>query len=249
MSTRELDETFLPVAVAQRHVSWPAGDGQEAGVEDVVRLAGFEPRSFVAGPGIRAMVWVAGCHRRCPGCSQPEFFGFDVGQEVPVAELWKRIRSIADIDGITFSGGEPFEQARPLAALAKLAHMHGKTVVSYTGYRLEALQADRQRFGPLLDEVDLLIDGEFREELTGNYRWRGSANQRLICLTDRIRLPDETDVSEMQITFGATGPDLVFSGILSQSLIRELQKKMSEQGFAMARRRCATDAPGATLRG
>lgn len=242
MSAFDLDETFLPLALS-RSVVPPPGDADGACRGDVVRLAGFEPRSFVAGPGMRAMVWVAGCHRRCPGCSQPEFFGFDVGQPVRVEELWERIYSITGIHGITFSGGEPFEQVRPLAALAKLAHTHGKTVVSYTGYRLEALQGNRERFGPLLDEVDLLIDGEFRQELTGNYRWRGSANQRLICLTDRIQLPDDTDVSEMQITFGATGPDLVFSGILSQSLIRELRDKLGEQGFATARQRGNGEPP------
>jgi anaerobic ribonucleoside-triphosphate reductase activating protein len=248
MNANDLDETFFPVGLAKSRSGQSADILADAntGRADVIRLAGFEPRSFVAGPGMRSMVWVAGCHRRCPGCSQPEFFGFDVGQDVPVESLWQRISAIPDLDGISFSGGEPFEQARPLAALAKLAHANGKTVVSYTGYRLEALEADRERFGPLLDEVDLLIDGEFRADQTGNYRWRGSGNQRLICLTDRIKLPAETDVTEMQITFDAKGSELVFSGILAQDLIRELRAKLSEQGFSTSRRGRGTPAPEAT---
>jgi len=252
MNRNDLDETFLPVGLAQSLAQLGSHrpetiDGGANGRADVIRLAGFEPRSFVAGPGMRSMVWVAGCHRRCPGCSQPEFFGFDVGQDVPVETLWQRIAAIPDLDGISFSGGEPFEQARPLAALAKLAHAHGKTVVAYTGYRLEALEADRGRFGPLLDEVDLLIDGEFRADQTGHYRWRGSGNQRLLCLTDRIKLPAETDVSEMQITFDVQGSELVFSGILAQDLIRELRAKLSQQGFATSRRGRGTPTPDTTL--
>jgi anaerobic ribonucleoside-triphosphate reductase activating protein len=248
MNANDLDETFFPVGLAKSRATQSGAHLPETnpGRADVIRLAGFEPRSFVAGPGMRSMVWVAGCHRRCPGCSQPEFFGFDVGQDVPVETLWQRIAAIPDLDGISFSGGEPFEQARPLAALAKLAHANGKTVVSYTGYRLEALEADRERFGSLLNEVDLLIDGEFRADQTGHYRWRGSGNQRLICLTDRIRLPAETDVTEMQITFDAKGSGLVFSGILAQDLIRELRAKLSQQGFATSRRGRGTPAPETT---
>lgn len=248
MNANDIDETFFPVGLAESRATESGAHLPEtnSGRADVIRLAGFEPRSFVAGPGMRSMVWVAGCHRRCPGCSQPEFFGFDVGQDVPVETLWQRIAAIPDLDGISFSGGEPFEQARPLAALAKLAHANGKTVVSYTGYRLEALEADRERFGSLLNEVDLLIDGEFRADQTGHYRWRGSGNQRLICLTDRIKLPAETDVTEMQITFDAKGSGLVFSGILAQDLIRELRDKLSQQGFATSRRGRGTPAPETT---
>ena len=250
MNTNDIDETFLPVELAKIRSAQSGARRPDAGEErdNIIRLAGFEPRSFVAGPGMRSMVWVAGCHRRCPGCSQPEFFGFDVGQDVSVDTLWQRIAAIPDLDGISFSGGEPFEQAHPLAALAKLAHTHGKTVVSYTGYRLEVLQADRERFGALLDEVDLLIDGEFRVDQTGHYRWRGSGNQRLICLTDRITLPAETDVSEMQITFDAKGSELVFSGILAQDLIRELRAKLSQQGFSTSRRGQGTPTPETTPR-
>jgi len=248
MTATDLDDTFFPLELAKKRACGPAGtlDDARASQADVIRIAGFEPRSFVAGPGMRSMVWVAGCHRRCPGCSQPEFFGFEVGQDVSVDVLWQRIAAIPDLDGISFSGGEPFEQARPLAALAKLAHASGKTVVSYTGYRFEALEADRARFGALLDEVDLLIDGEFRAGQTGNFRWRGSGNQRLICLTDRITLPKETDVTEMQITFDAKGSGIVFSGILAQDLIRELRAKLNEQGFATSRRGRGTATPETT---
>lgn len=239
MNRSELDETFMPMGGGGDATSWK-GHAADEGCDDrddpVVHVAAFEPRSFVAGPGMRAMVWVGGCHRRCPGCSQPEFLPFNSGRPVRVSELWDRVRSIQGLDGVSFSGGEPFEQASALSVLAKKVHDHGLTVVSYTGYRLEALRHEPSRFGALLDEVDLLIDGEYREEMAGHYRWRGSANQRLIRLTNRIETPEETAISEMQITFGSGGPDLLFSGILSPELVRQLRDKLAEQGLPTARR-------------
>ena len=239
MTRNDLDETFMPMTPAVDDASRagpPADDRGDDPEDPVLYVAAFEPRSFVAGPGMRAMVWVAGCHRRCPGCSQPEFLPFNSGRPVRVSELWDRIQTIPGLDGVSFSGGEPYEQASALAVLAKKVHDHGLTVVSYTGYRLEALQAEPSRFSALLSEVDLLIDGEYREEMAGHHRWRGSANQRLICLTDRIKNPEETGVSEMQITFGSGGPDLVFSGILSPELVRELRERLADRGLPTARR-------------
>lgn len=235
MNIDEVDETFLP-----RHISTSlleAVSELRTSVDDLwIQVAGFEPQSRVAGPGLRTVVWVAGCHRRCPGCSQPEYLPFGVGESVSVDALWQRINSHSSIDGVTFSGGEPFEQSPALAALARRIHQKGLNVVSYTGYRLEALQANPSRFGDLLSEVDLLIDGEFRAELAGKFRWRGSSNQRLICLTDRIKPPVEEAVSEMQISFNGIQPEFAFSGIWPSGVARELLRQLQKRGFTMSHR-------------
>ena len=215
-----LDDTFLPIVLLQHATLSP----------DVVQVAAFEPRSYVVGPGIRSVVWVAGCHRRCPGCSQPEFLSFDSGRPVQVSDLWRTISKIPDIDGVCFSGGEPFEHASPLAALARLVHEAGLTVVSYSGYRMEALRADRTRFGELLDEVDLLIDGEFQLTANEPSRWRGSSNQRLHYLTGRIdRCESESPVRDMQITLDAS--TLRFSGILPRDFVQLVRRNLTERGF------------------
>jgi anaerobic ribonucleoside-triphosphate reductase activating protein len=233
MTIDDKDETFLPRQISISALE--AVSELQKSVDDLrIQVAGFEPQSCVAGPGLRTVVWVAGCHRRCPGCSQPEYLPFGVGESVSVEALWHRINSQSDIDGVTFSGGEPFEQSSALAALARRIHQKGLNVVAYTGYRLEALQANPSRFGELLSEVDLLIDGEFRVELAGKYRWRGSSNQRLICLTNRIKTPVEEAVSEMQISFNGIHPEFALSGIWPTGVAHELLRQLQKRGFTMS---------------
>lgn len=227
-----LDDTFLPRKVSgspHKNVSTSCLSEDDYQIQ----LAGFEPYSKVAGPGVRAVIWVAGCNRRCPGCSQPEFLPFQVGQKVSVRDLWDRINSLNNIAGLTFSGGEPFEQPEALAVLANRAHLKGLTVVSYSGYRLEALADNPKRFRSLLREVDLLIDGEYRAELAGRFKWRGSSNQRLICLTDKIKLSHEEAVSEMQISFNESQPEFALSGIWPPGVVQELILQLQERGFKM----------------
>ena len=84
--------------------------------------------------------------------------------------------------GVTFSGGEPFCQAGPLAELARRVHGIGKDVVTFTGYTYEQLLAmGDPSVQALLDGTDLLIDGPFLEgQKNLELRFRGSENQRLI---------------------------------------------------------------------
>ena len=81
--------------------------------------SGFLARSEVNGPGIRAVVWVQGCPFRCEGCFNERFLPFSPAQQVSVSELAGTILSLPGIDGVTFSGGEPFAQAGPLAELGE----------------------------------------------------------------------------------------------------------------------------------
>ena len=233
MKNEDLDHTFMPYNILAMRIKEPSHPYPENTGFTNIRLAGFEPRSLVAGPGIRSVVWVAGCHRRCPNCSQPEYFSFQTGEDISVDNLWSQISQVDGIDGVTFSGGEPFEQVQSLARLAKLVRENGMNVVSYTGYRQEALAADPTRFGPLLNEIDLLIDGEYRSELGGSYQWRGSGNQRLLYLTDRIKKCPEKIVSEMQISFDSNKQGFALSGIWPKGVVNELIRELDRRGFPM----------------
>jgi anaerobic ribonucleoside-triphosphate reductase activating protein len=127
-----------------------------------LKLAGFLPRSSVNGPGIRAVIWVQGCPLRCNGCFNPGFLSFSNGYTVMVKDLAETILAIDGIDGVTFSGGEPFAQAVYLAELGTLVRQAGMSVVTFTGFTWNQLNAkNRPAWRSLLSVTDILIAGPF----------------------------------------------------------------------------------------
>jgi len=147
------------------------------------------PRITTLGPGVRFCIWVQGCRRRCPGCLSPDSRPFDGGELLSVDELAEEINSTTDINGLTISGGEPFEQAPALFNLLLAVKRHRDLgVIIYTGYRMEELQllaSPENCYSDLLACTDLLIDGPYEAELNDGRSLRGSSNQRALVLTDR----------------------------------------------------------------
>ena len=179
-----------------------------------LNLAAFVKRSRVNGPGLRAVLWVKGCPHRCPGCFNPDMQPFSVEEIFSVAETAARIISLKDIEGITFTGGEPFAQAAALAELGGILQKKGLNIVTYTGYTLENLkEGENGEWNRLLAVTDLLIDGPFIKKQQGDFPMRGSANQRLFFLTDRLENhPDlERKGREVEILIKPDG-DLVLTG-------------------------------------
>lgn len=140
----------------------------------------------VEGPGKRFCIWVQGCKKHCPDCWAKDTWKFGVGTEYSVAELIEQINEVQDIEGVTFLGGEPFEQAQELAELSIKIKNLGLSVVCFTGYTLEELHAKNDESVELfLSNMDLLIDGGFEQDKFDLSRpWVGSSNQRYIFLTD-----------------------------------------------------------------
>ena len=106
-----------------------------------------------------------------------------------VDEIVDRMRNNPLLDGITLSGGEPFEQAPAFAELAVRTREEGYDVVTYTGYRWEELWAHGARLGwkRLLEATDLLVDGRFELALKNDLLpFRGSSNQRVIVVRRTI---------------------------------------------------------------
>ena len=223
MSNITMDDTFLL-----------SGDsGQCNGDPDSIQVGAFQERSLVAGPGERAVLWVSGCRRRCPGCFNPDLFAFDIGYRVSVDTLAERILSIKGIAGVSYSGGEPFEHAVPLANLSRRIKAAGLSVLSYTGYRLEALRKLPERFGALLDEVDILIDGEYRQDLYGPFRWRGSENQTVHFLSTHPPEPhcDLGKIHEIQITL--SDDSMFLTGFPSATDEQELAAILLRKGIVL----------------
>lgn len=135
----------------------------------------------VEGPETRYCIWFQGCSRHCKGCWAEATWPHDGGIEVDTKELLEDILNTPDIQGVTFLGGEPFEQPESLEFLARGAKEAGLSVLCFTGGKIEEIK-NRE----ILKYIDILIDGEFREEEKDYSRpWVGSKNQRYHFLTDR----------------------------------------------------------------
>lgn len=160
-------------------------------VDDVLRVAQVVPDTEAAGPGRRFALWTQGCSIRCRGCCNPEMFEADGGTARTIDELVDELARVRAIEGVSFLGGEPFEQAAPLARLAQAARELGLTVMVFSGYRLEELREAAQRergVAELLELVDVLVDGRFEAKLASSARrWIGSSNQRVHHLGDAYR--------------------------------------------------------------
>ena len=149
-----------------------------------IRMSGVVEEPIVDGPGIRFTIFVQGCPHRCPGCHNPQTHDFLGGYDDDTDSLFERIIKNPLLDGVTFSGGEPFCQARPLAELAVRLRAAGLGVMSYSGFTVEELireASSENAYMELLNSIDYLVDGRFVESLKSyECRFRGSTNQRII---------------------------------------------------------------------
>jgi anaerobic ribonucleoside-triphosphate reductase activating protein len=135
-----------------------------------LNIMGYVDESEVNGPGKRAVVWVQGCDRECPGCFNTASWSFEINQLISVDELAEKILSNPQNQGVTFSGGEPFYQAKSLAQLAQKLKASGLSIMSFTGFTLKELKSEKAPAGAeeLLDQLDLLIDGPYVQSLAIN---------------------------------------------------------------------------------
>ena len=137
------------------------------------------------GPGVRVSVFMQGCTFNCKNCFNPETHDFNGGKEFTIQEINETIERISPlIEGVTFSGGDPFEQAKDFTEIAKFCHNLGLNIWCYTGYTYEYLieySDSNNRWSDLLTNIDVLIDGKFIQELyDGTLKFKGSSNQRII---------------------------------------------------------------------
>ena len=137
----------------------------------------------VEGPGTRYCIWFQGCSKHCKGCWAKATWDFDGGYEVDSDEIITDILSNSNIEGVTFLGGEPFEQYNVLFEIAQKIHEAGLSVLCFTGKTLSEI---KEQTPEILKYIDLLIDGEFKEDEKDFSRpWVGSANQQYHFLSKR----------------------------------------------------------------
>lgn len=185
---------------AGHHRNDGAGNHRDDGAAPDLTLSRIAESTTVLGPGVRAVVWVQGCPLRCTGCLAPEGLPFEGGETWPVAALADRLNALpAEVTGVTFSGGEPMAQPAALAALVdRLRASRDWSVMSYSGFTLEALRHGDPARRDLLDRLDILVDGPYLPDRHGALLWRGSDNQRVHYLTDRHTPPAQDRSAGLQ---------------------------------------------------
>ncbi len=159
-----------------------------AGAEapDTLRLAGVVRESIVDGPGLRFVIFCQGCPHDCPGCHNPDTHDFHGGYDCAFEKILGAIEEDPLLDGVTFSGGEPFSQAAACSALGHAIRRRFPklTIFTYSGYTFEQLlgmAAEDPAVDDLLRLTDMLVDGPYvaaRRDLT--LLFRGSGNQRIL---------------------------------------------------------------------
>jgi len=135
------------------------------------------------GPGKRVGIWFQGCSIKCMGCVSIDTWAenkhsVDIDQVINLLNEW-----LPNADGLTVSGGEPFDQIEQLKTILESARKHEQIdILLYSGYEYEKLKSDLESFDGL---IDALISGPFDISQTQSLNLRGSDNQELVALTKK----------------------------------------------------------------
>ena len=144
------------------------------------------------GPGVRVTLFVSGCTHHCKGCFNEMTWDFQYGRQFGEEDIEKILKLLEPsyIAGLTLLGGEPMEYVNQQGLLPLLRSVKEKypekSVWCYTGYLydkdiLQDFCKKWQETEEMLSYLDVIVDGEFVEELKDiSLRFRGSSNQRII---------------------------------------------------------------------
>lgn len=186
------------------------------------------------GPGRRVGVWFQGCSIRCPGCISVDTWAAGKGLTTVAAVMDVAAHWLPEADGITISGGEPFDQ--PEALLTLLRSLHEATAVDvlvYSGHSVDTIR-------PVLDRAEGLIDALITDPYDRNASQtrllRGSDNQQLHLLTSlgRRRFASyernyEPADAHFDVMFGADG-EVWLAGIPRKGDILKLRVALAAAG-------------------
>ena len=144
-----------------------------------LKILSIAEGTSVDGPGLRTSIYFAGCCHHCEGCHNPQSWDINNGKPTTIDALLEVIRY--NEFPVTFSGGDPFFQIEAVTELAhQIKQQLGYNIWCYTGYLWEEI-LQHEEFMPLLQYVDVIVDGRFvLSQRNISLLFRGSNNQRII---------------------------------------------------------------------
>lgn len=189
---------------------------------NTIRVAKFLPRSEANGPGVRSVIWVQGCTLGCVGCINPWSWdkNSSAAKDMTAAEILDLV--LHDVEGISISGGEPFQQPKGLALLLAAAKARRLSTLVFTGYSLwEIDDSSREESAEVtlakrvaLNNIDILVAGRYvQSQRRQDLPLIGSSNQTVHFLTDRYTEADLSRVAATEMIFDEDNGTRVKTGI------------------------------------
>ena len=200
---------------------------------NILKISSFLRTTSIEGPGKRACLWVQGCDIRCPGCLTDFRWPENGGISVTVDDIICEILDISQIEGVTFSGGEPFLQAKQLVKIVEgIKKESNLSVLTYSGHYLEEiLESNNKDWHKLLFSTDILIDGPYVESLPSKHLWTGSSNQNIHFLTstydkDKYKFLEDSKKIEFHIRKDST---ILLNGNVTIDMLNILEENMIQK--------------------
>lgn len=202
--------------------------------------------STANGPGIRAVLWFQGCSLACKGCWNPETHAFHEKNRTSIGEIQDWIKGLTDIEGITFSGGEPMQQAPYLYVLVAWIREHRPdlTIGMFTGYSKKELEngnfkwmsaapeskddgfqkGSKQLWDAIKGHLDFAVTGRYVQSMSCHDEpLRGSSNQDVLFFTSKYK-KDDLSAQSAEVTIGEDGL-IQITGFPTESFLEEMKDK------------------------
>jgi anaerobic ribonucleoside-triphosphate reductase activating protein len=197
-------------------------------------------RSSVNGPGPRAVIWFQGCTLDCRGCWNPETHPAGIKPQQTIEEVGSWVLSCTDIDGVTFSGGEPFQQAVELLLLCEFLKRRHPTLSLglFSGYTVHELSAGRwtyrhqgqsgipgsaELYQQITRHLDFGVFGRFTQaQASRDVPLCGSRNQQVEFFNTRYSAADLSPQA-CEIFISSDGDEIAMSGFPAAPLVQILR--------------------------
>lgn len=185
------------------------------------------------GEGKRIGIWVQGCNLGCKGCVNQTLWNKDRGKSIAVIDVFNWLAPIQnEFDGITISGGEPFQQYEQLISFIHLVKTKTSlNVHCFSGYYLHELV---ELFPDKLFQkyIDTLVDGRYIQEQHHNLNIKGSANQTIYKFANGVPLIESKIKSSKKWSVKVdVNNEIYMAGIPKQNELKNLCYNLESVGI------------------